>query len=197
MKTIQYYFSPKSPWTYFGHERLLSMAERHGAAVEPKPTDLGRIFPISGGLPLDKRAPQRQAYRIKELERWSKHLNMPLNIHPKFFPVDETDASLMIAAIIKADDIKGSLNLSGNLLRAVWAQDRNIADADTLIQVANESGLNGAQLYAGRQAGAELFEQYTQEAADLQMFGAPWYMYQGEPFWGQDRLDFLDRALAD
>lgn len=197
MKTIQYYFSPKSPWTYLGHESLLSMAQRHGAEVEPKPTNLGKIFPLSGGLPLNKRAPQRQAYRIKELERWSKHRNLPLNIHPKFFPVDDTDASLMIAATIKAGNKAGALALTGNLLRAVWAQDRDIASADTLAQVANESGLDGAALYAERQAAADLYEQCTQEAIQLQMFGAPWYVYQGEPFWGQDRLDFLDRALAD
>lgn len=197
MKTIQYYFSSKSPWTYLGHERLLSLAHRHNAEVEPKPTDLGGIFPISGGLPLDKRAPQRQAYRITELNRWSRHLNLPLNIHPKFFPVDETDASLMIAATIKAGNKEGALALTGNLLRAVWAEDRDIANADTLAQVANESGLDGATLYVERQAAADLYAQYTQEATQLQMFGAPWYVYQGEPFWGQDRLDFLDRALAD
>ncbi|NYT63341.1 2-hydroxychromene-2-carboxylate isomerase [Alcaligenaceae bacterium] len=197
MKTIQYYFSPKSPWTYLGHERLLSMAQRHGAEVEPKPTDLGKIFPISGGVPLNKRAPQRQAYRIAELTRWSKHLNLPLNIHPKFFPVDDTDASLMIVATIKAGNKAGALALTGNLLRAVWAEDRNIANADTLVQVANESELDGAALYVERQAAADLYEQYTQEATQLQVFGAPWYIYQGEPFWGQDRLDFLERALAN
>lgn len=197
MKTIQYYFSPKSPWTYFGHERLLSLAKNHGASVEPKPTDLGKIFPISGGLPLDKRPPQRQAYRINELKRWSRYLNLPLNIHPKFFPVDETDASLMIAATIKDGNTEGALKLSGNLLRAVWVEDRDIANADTLVQVADESGLHGTTLYAGRQAGADLYEQYTQEATELQVFGAPWYIYKGEPFWGQDRLDFLERALAD
>ncbi|MGB6103500.1 MAG: 2-hydroxychromene-2-carboxylate isomerase [Pusillimonas sp.] len=197
MKTIQYYFSPKSPWTYFGHERLLSLAKRHGAVVEPKPANLGKIFPLSGGLPLDKRAPQRQAYRLSELNRWSRYLNLPLAIHPKFFPVDETDASLMIAATIKSGNSDGALNLAGAMLRAVWAEDRNIADAETLIQLANDLGLEGPTLYAGRQTGTDLYEQYTQEATKLQVFGAPWYIYRGESFWGQDRLDFLDRALAD
>src|SRR5690606_20559285 len=97
----------------------------------------------------------------------------------------------------RAGNVDDALTLSGNLLRAVWAEDRNIADADTLIQIANESGLDGAALYAGRQAGTELYEQHTQEATELQVFGAPWYVYQGESFWGQDRLDFLDRALTD
>ncbi len=197
MKTIQYYFSPKSPWTYFGHERLLSLAKRHGAVVEPKPANLGKIFPLSGGLPLDKRAPQRQAYRLSELNRWSRYLNLPLTIHPKFFPVDETDASLMIAATIKSGNSDGALNLAGAMLRAVWAEDRDIADAETLIQLANDLGLEGPTLYAGRQTGTDLYEQYTQEATKLQVFGAPWYIYRGESFWGQDRLDFLDRALAD
>ncbi|NYT86470.1 2-hydroxychromene-2-carboxylate isomerase [Pollutimonas harenae] len=196
MKTIQYYFSPKSPWTYLGHERLLSMAKRHGANIEPKPTNLGKIFPLSGGLPLEKRAPQRQAYRIQELTRWSQYLKLPLNIHPKFFPVDDTHASLMIAATIQAGDIPQALSLSGRLLAAVWAENQDIADSGTLIQIANEVGLDGAALHAGRQAGAELYEQYTQQATELQVFGAPWYVYQGESFWGQDRLDFLDRALA-
>jgi len=173
------------------------MAQRHGANVEPKPTDLGKIFPLSGGLPLNKRAPQRQAYRLRELERWSQFLELPLNLHPRFFPVDDTDAALMITSTVNAGDVQAALVLSGKLMRAVWAEDRDIADADTLVQVANEAGLDGATVYAGRQAGTELYEQYTHEASQLQMFGAPWYVYQGEPFWGQDRLDFLDRALAD
>ena len=196
MKTIQYFFSPKSPWTYFGHARLLAMAERHQAVIVPKPADLGKIFPISGGLPLEKRAPQRQAYRIHELKRWSRRLDLPLNIHPKFFPVDDTDASLMITSIIKSDNINDALTLSGRLLSAVWAEEKNIADADTLIEIANAAGLDGAKLYAERQEGAPLFEQYTQEAADLQVFGVPWYIYRDEPFWGQDRLDLLDWTLS-
>src|SRR3546814_7778528 len=109
-----------------------------------------------------------------DLKRWSRFLNLPLNIHPKFFPVDETDASLMIAATIKDSNTEGALNLSGNLLRAVWVEDRDIANADTLVQVADESGLHGTALYAGRQTGADLYEQYTQEATELQVFGEPW-----------------------
>src|SRR5690606_25344023 len=109
-----------------GHERLLALAERHGATVAPKPADLNKIFPLSGGLPLNKRPPQRQAYRITELERWSQYLNLPLTVHPKFFPVDETDAALMITATIKDGNNPGALAFSGALLRAVWAEERNI-----------------------------------------------------------------------
>src|SRR5690606_13578546 len=141
-------------WTYLGHGRLLSLAKHHGATVLPKPTDLGKVFPLSGGLPLDKRPVQRQAYRIVELQRWARYLELPLNVHPKYFPVDDTDASLMIAATIKAGNSNDALMLSGGLLRAVWTEDRNIADSDTLIKIANELGLDGAGLYSDRQAGA-------------------------------------------
>lgn len=196
MKTIQYYFSPKSPWTYLGHERLLELARQHDAVVEPRPMELAKIFPLSGGLPLDKRPPQRQAYRLTELRRWSQHLKLPLTVQPRFFPVDETDAARMIAAVAKAGDNKGALKLAGAVLRAVWAEERNIADAATLIQIASDCGLDGAALHAGREAGADLYDQFTKEAIELQVFGAPWYVYRGESFWGQDRLEFLDRALA-
>jgi 2-hydroxychromene-2-carboxylate isomerase len=196
MKKIQYYFSSKSPWTYLGHERMLEMARRHGALVEPRPMELAKVFPLSGGLPLDKRPRQRQAYRLTELKRWSQHLGIALNVQPRFFPVDETDASKMIATVAQGGDVDGALKLAGALLRAVWAEERNIADAATLIQVADDCGLDGAALHAGREAGAAPYERWTNDAIELQVFGAPWYVYHGESFWGQDRLDFLERALA-
>lgn len=196
MKTVRYYLSPRSPWTYLGHERLLQIADKHGASVEPRPFDLGeRIFPISGGLPLNKRSPQRQAYRLVELARWSRFLALPLNLHPKFFPVDDTDASKMIAAAIKVYGNAAALPLAGAFMRAVWAEERNIADAATLVQIADENGLDGSALFGGREDAADLYDLFTRDAIDQQVFGAPWYEYRGESFWGQDRLDFLDRAL--
>ncbi|PLC54738.1 2-hydroxychromene-2-carboxylate isomerase [Pollutimonas nitritireducens] len=195
MKTIHYYLSPKSPWTYLGHDRLLDLARRHEAVVLPKPMDLGSIFPVSGGLPLDKRPPQRQAYRITELKRWSEFLGMPLTIHPKFFPVDDVPAAKMVTAAIRAGDNDGALKLTGALLRAVWAEERNIADPKTLVEIGNECGLDGSGLYAGRESASDLYRQHTKDAMELQVFGAPWYEYRGVSYWGQDRLEFLGRAL--
>jgi 2-hydroxychromene-2-carboxylate isomerase len=197
MKTIRYFFTPQSPWTYLGHERLLALGRKHDAVIEPRPMALGeQIFPISGGLPLGKRSPQRQAYRLAELKRWSEHLGLPLNVHPKFFPVKEVDAAMMIAAAIRDAGAEAGLAMAGGVFRAVWVQERNIADGDTLIKIADECGLDGAALYAARESAMPLYQQYTKEAIDLQVFGAPWYEYKGESYWGQDRLDFLDRALA-
>ena len=173
------------------------MASKNDAVVEPRPFALGEsVFPISGGLPLNKRAPQRQAYRLLELKRWSDYLGLPLNLHPKFFPVDEVPASKMIAAAIKADGNDAALKLAGALMRAVWADERDISDADTLVRLGDENGLDGAALYAAREDATDLYQRYTSDAIELQVFGAPWYEYRGISFWGQDRLDFLERALS-
>src|SRR6185436_4410296 len=95
---VDYYMTPTSPWTYLGHARFADISARRGAAVAVKPVDFGVIFPQSGGLPLGKRAPQRQAYRLAELARWRDFLGVPLNLHPKYFPADPSQAACLIAA---------------------------------------------------------------------------------------------------
>jgi 2-hydroxychromene-2-carboxylate isomerase len=196
-KTIDYYFTPVSPFTYLGHGRFVAMAAKYGASVAVKPVDYGRIFPASGGLPLKQRAPQRQAYRLVELRRWSSRLGMPLNLQPKFFPVSGELASKWILAAEERGTAE-ALKLAGACLQAVWTEERNVADAETLGAIAREQGLDASAL-AARAASADMSERYdalTQEAIERQVFGAPTFIYRDEPFWGQDRLDFLDRALA-
>jgi 2-hydroxychromene-2-carboxylate isomerase len=197
-RTIDYFFTPVSPFTYMGHDRFVAIAAKHGATIEVKPVDLGKVFGVSGGLPLKQRAPQRQAYRLFELARWSKYLGLPLNTQPRHFPVPADSASKWILAALSQHDAGSALKLTGALLRAVWAEERNIADVDTLAAIASEQGLDAKSLAASAGAAVvgERYETLTQEAIDRQVFGSPTYIYRGEPFWGQDRLDFLDRALA-
>jgi 2-hydroxychromene-2-carboxylate isomerase len=197
MKHIDYFFTPVSPWTYLGHDPFVALARRHGARVAVKPIDLGRVFGASGGLPLKQRAPQRQAYRLIELERWSTHLSLPLNPQPKYFPVAVDLASRWVIAALDAGEDAG-LALTGALCRAVWAEERNIADPDTVAAIAEACRLDVRALEA-RAASAEIgarYEALTAEAIERGVFGVPWYVIGDEPFWGQDRLDFLDRALA-
>ena len=196
MKTVHYFFTPVSPWTYLGHARFLQMAEQHGARILLRPVDLGRVFPVSGGLPLAKRAAQRQAYRLKELARWRDFRGVPLNIHPKFFPVSPDDAARLIIAADLALGTNAGLKLAGALMRAVWAEERNIADADTRTAIVAEQGLDAGLLASFAGQAATAFDAYTEEAIAAQVFGAPWYQVAGEPFWGQDRLEFVERALA-
>jgi len=195
-KVVDYYYTPASPWTYLGHQRFEAIAQRHGATILYKPVDYGKIFPLSGGLPLGKRAPQRQAYRLAELKRWRDFLDLPLTIQPKYHPVASDLAAQLIIAAERAGKPVGPLSFA--LMRACWAEDRNISDADTLTTIATEQGLDGAKLVttARKPEIVMLYEALTREAIDRQVFGAPFFFYKGEPFWGQDRLDFLDRALA-
>jgi 2-hydroxychromene-2-carboxylate isomerase len=188
-KLVDYYFTPTSPWTYLGHARFAELAKRHGAAVAVKPVDYGVIFPQSGGLPLAKRAPQRQAYRLSELARWREHLGVPLNIHPKFFPADPAQAACLICA---APEDK-RLAMAGDFLRAVWAEEKNLADSGVLAEIAARHGVADAAGAIAR--GKAIYDGNTQEAVARQVFGAPTYVYKDELFWGQDRLDFLDRAM--
>jgi 2-hydroxychromene-2-carboxylate isomerase len=195
-KIVDYYFSPMSPWTYLGHTRFSAMLARSGAQVQVKPVDFGKIFPVSGGLPLKQRAPQRQAYRMVELRRFRDHLGVPLNLEPKFFPVPSDDAALLIIAADQQQGASAAMNLAGAILRACWAEERNIGDAQTLAQIAGEQGLNATALRNKTVQARSVYDGYTQEAIERQVFGAPTYVFEGEPFWGQDRLDFLERALA-
>ena len=197
-KLIDYYFTPISPFMYLGHDRLVAIARKHGATIAVKPINLGDVFPVSGGLPLSKRAPQRQAYRLVELKRWSQYLNMPINVQPKFFPVNGDLAAAWILAA-QEQGIVQALALTGAVGRAIWQDERDVAAESTLMDIAGELGLDGLIL-ARRAATAEIVARYkalTQEAIERQVFGAPTYIYRGELFWGQDRLDFLDRALAE
>ena len=195
-KEIDYYISLNSPWTYLGSRRLEEIAQAHGALVRVKPVDFATIFPNTGGLPLAKRAPERQAYRLVELARWREVRGMPLNLHPKFFPAAELAAA---CAVIAAGEAGGDpLRLAHAILRAVWAEERNISDPGTLEALAGETGHQDLDVTARAEDEViqRRYRDLTAEALAAGVFGAPAYIYSGEMFWGQDRLDFLDRALA-
>jgi 2-hydroxychromene-2-carboxylate isomerase len=196
-KVVDYYFTPVSPWTYFGHDRFVASAAKHGATVRLKPTDLGKVFPVSGGLPLAKRAPQRQAYRLVELARWRDALGIAINLQPKFVASSGELATRWILAALE-QGTKPALDLAGAIMRARFAEEGDIAAETTLASIARTCGLDPRALAARADAPeiAAGYEASTQEAIEGGVFGVPWYVYRGVPFWGQDRLDFLDRALA-
>ncbi len=196
-KTVEYFVAPQSPWTYLGHERFVAIAHRNGAQVLLKPADVNKVFAATGGVPVAQRPPARQAYRLAELARWSKHLGLPLNLHPAFFPVNGEPGARMLIASLHAAGTEQALALLGALGRACWAEEKNIADPATLIAIASDVGLDGAQLLERSASDAVTAElaRNTAEAIAADVFGVPWYRVDGEGFWGQDRLDFVERAL--
>ena len=197
-KTCTYYLAPQSPYAYLGHARLLAAARQHGVQIELRPADFGKIFNASGGLPLAKRAPQRQAYRLLELKRWSEYLGMALNLQPKFFPVSGDPAAKLLIATQLAHGTDAALNLAGDIMRALWVEEKNIGDGETLAALASAAGHDGKSLVKASETASVLgeFDRFTDEAVAANVFGAPWYVIDGEGYWGQDRLDFLERAFA-
>ncbi|MDQ7968047.1 MAG: 2-hydroxychromene-2-carboxylate isomerase [Oxalicibacterium faecigallinarum] len=196
-KVCEYYFAPQSPWSYFGHARLIELAKRYEVQIDMKPIDLSQLYNAAGGLPLAKRPPQRQAYRLVELRRWSEHLGVPLNPQPKFPPLSGDAAAKLIIAAKLTHGTDAALALTGQIMQAFWTADRNIMDSATLIALANEVGYDGAALSKASETAAvqKTYEQFTSEAIAANVFGVPWYVVDGEPFWGQDRLEFVEAAF--
>ena len=194
---VDYYLAPQSPWTYLGHDRFAAIAKAAGAQVNVLPVDLGKVFPVTGGLPLAKRAPQRQAYRLVELQRFSEHLGLPMNLHPAHFPVAGDAAARLVIAVGEHDGSDAAMALAGALLRAVWAEQRDIADAATLAAKLVECGLPARRLDDAHAPAVQArYDADSQRAIEIGVFGVPSYVVDAEIFWGQDRLDFLHRRLA-
>jgi len=196
-RTVDYYFAPQSPWMYLGHARFTDLAQRAGADVRVLPVDYGQIFSVSGGLPLPKRAPQRQAYRLVELRRFSEVLGIPLNPEPRHFPVAGDPSGLLITAVADLDGADAAMRLTGAVGRAIWAEERNVADNSVLAELLTENGLDDSRLVQSQQTDVKArYDEHTRQAIDAGVFGAPSYVIDGEIFWGQDRLDFVERRLA-
>lgn len=195
-KTVDFYFTPVSPWTYLGMPRFRAMTAKHRPVVRYKPVDMGPLFASAGVKPVKDRAEPLKRNRLNELKRWRAHLRMPLNTEPKHFPTSPLLASKMIIAARQAGHDVGAL--AEAYLRACWAEERDVGDEATAIAIANECGLDGRAL---RQAAdspevqAE-FEVNTKEALGRFVWGSPTYYVDGELFFGQDRLEFVERKLA-
>ena len=196
-RTVLYYFAPQSPWSYLGHARLVDLLARSRREVAVLPVDYGRIFPQSGGLPLAKRAPQRQAYRLVELKRFAEHLGLALNPQPRYFPVDATPSARLITAVAQQDGMAAAMALAAAVLAACWREERDIASDATLAELLEECDLPAERLAESRGADTQTrYDAHTQAAMDAGVFGAPTYVIDGELFWGQDRLDFVARKLG-
>jgi len=195
-RPIDYYFSLLSPWAYIGHRLFMDIAARRDLAVNYKPVVLTDVFAQTGGLPLAKRHAVRQRYRMLELQRWRDKRGLQFTLKPAFWPFDVTLADrFVIAAVVKGTDPGAFL---ANAFAAVWEGQRNLAEEATLLELAATAQLQGAELVALARAEttAAAYAQNTSEAIAASAFGSPCFVLDGEVFWGQDRLELLDDALA-
>jgi 2-hydroxychromene-2-carboxylate isomerase len=195
---IDYYVSLNSPWTHLGAARIEAMAMAAGATMRIYPVDFGAIFAESGGLPLPKRSPQRQAYRLQELARWRDHLNIPIHTQPNFFPSSEQLSSGCVIGLRETVGDQPAIKLAHRVLKAVWQDEKNPGDPATLAALITEIGLDADQVLklGSDPQWAERRIADTRAALDRNVFGAPSYVIGDDIFWGQDRLAFVERRLA-
>lgn len=194
MPQIDYYFTLISPWCYLAGNRLEQSAARHGATIRYLPVDPGALFARTGGKMLAERHESRQAYRLQELRRWSQVLGLPLDLKPAHFPTNPAPAAYaVIAAQAAGGDVAG---LVQSFLRAVWAEGRNIAEDSVIRDLLSRHGFDPGLADKGLFAGAETYGRNLEQAVAAGVFGMPFYVVGEDRFWGQDRLDLLDRHLA-
>ena len=194
-KDVDYYVSLASPYTYMGGRRLPEIIESTGAAFYIKPVIGSQLLAATGGLPVPKRHPARLAYRLVELERWKRHWSIPMNIEPKFFPVDDGKAAHMVIAAQQLG--QDAITLSNAFLACVWEAEQDISDLSVLITAADEAGFDGQALAERIDADdvTAIHQANTDEAIEHEVFGMPWFIHDGVPYWGQDRIRFLTSAL--
>jgi 2-hydroxychromene-2-carboxylate isomerase len=192
---IDYYFWHISDWAYLGHPRLEQIADRQGVTIEYMPVDLPYVYSRTGGILLPLRSKERQDYRFFEMRRFREQLGIPLILEPKFFPVS-ADLSSCVTIVAKRQGLPLG-RLVPALMRCLWAEDGDVSDPATVAAVATEVGFDGKALVA--EAAAEdvkaQYRRYTEEAIGRGVFGSPFYFFEGERFWGQDRLEQLERAI--
>lgn len=195
MPHIDYYFSVTSPWAYIGHPVFADVARAHRCTVTYKPVLLPKLFPETGGLTLDKRHPLRQQYRMIELQRWRDKRGLTFNLQPKYFPFDPTVADCMvIAAAADGHEVEPFVRLC---MKSVWEAERNLADLATLRELAESCGLPAAKLLerAATDPMRAAYERNRLDAIKDGVVGSPGFVLNGEPFWGQDRIELLADAL--
>ena len=194
-RSVDYFFSVVSPWAFIGHAAFIAVARRHGLTLRYHPVQLGGLFAETGGLPLPKRHPARQRYRMIELQRWREARGLEFHLHPAHWPFDGALADRLVLATAQAGhDVDA---LVPRLMAGVWQRQENIADPAQLAVILAELGLSAALLEAAAsESVGALYDANRTRAVEADVFGSPAYVLDGEVFWGQDRIDLLDAALS-
>ena len=194
-RQVDYYFSFQSPWADIGNRSFRDLVTTYDLKVNYKPVVLVDLFSETGGLPLMKRHPVRQRYRMVELQRWRDKRGLKFHLQPASWPFN---ARLAVGVVIAA--LEAGLDPERYLQRAfagVWEDQLSLADPATIAKLADESGLPGKQLVERSESEdiSAAYEQNRQDALAADVFGSPVYVLDGEVFWGQDRIELLGDAL--
>lgn len=196
MAHIDYYLSTLSPFAYLAGGRFEEIAASHGASVTYKPLDIMALFPRTGGTPPAERHPARLAYRAQDLPRQAQKIGKSLNLKPAHWPTNPAPSSYAIIAAQNAGG--GDVGaLVQAVLRATWAEERDIAQDDVVRACLSEAGFDPGLADSGLLTGAETYAANLEEALSAGVFGSPFFVVDtGQSFFGQDRLEDLDLHLS-
>ncbi|MGI9401532.1 MAG: 2-hydroxychromene-2-carboxylate isomerase [Rhizobiaceae bacterium] len=194
--SIDYYFTSISPFSWLGQRTLMDIAGRNGKKINYFPMKLAAVWEISGSVPLKARSETRQRYRLVELQRIAEQRSLAINIQPKHFPTDPQLADRCIIAITEFGDDPGEFFFK--IGKALWQDELQIADKDVLSALLDETGFDSKTILqmAGNEKCADIYDSNTANAVDADAIGAPAYVYDGEVFWGQDRLELLEAMIV-
>ena len=201
MKTIEYYYALASPWSFLGNQKLIEIAKAHNLEIDPIIIDYDEMFSAAKTVPLPQRPILRKKYRLVELRRWATFRHVKFNAEPKYYKGEveepnERQGALMVVAAKEAG--LDSLKLAHAISRALWAEERNPFNKNELIRIADAEGFDGFSLYE-RTNDEEIIAAYsanTQKSIEREVFGMPFYIVHGQPYWGQDRLELMEYVLS-
>jgi 2-hydroxychromene-2-carboxylate isomerase len=195
---IEYVYSAHSAYAYLGSRTLMEVAARTGRTIRHRPTDLRRIVQAYGAPDFRQRSKAHLRYFFgREIERWAEHRNAPVaKLVPTHHHHDITLPNCFLIAAMERGHVIDEL--AHALLEAHWRDDADLADPDTLARLAAALDIDPAPLLADTDTSAirTLYERYTDEAIARGVPGSPAYFVDGDMFYGQDRLELVERACA-
>lgn len=191
---LDFYFDFSSPYGYFAGTQIDPLAARHGRTVHWRPMLLGAVFKLNGQRPLPN-IPMKGTYSLHDLARTARLIGVPFRM-PSKFPVAGTAPSRIFYWLQDRDPAL-AVTFAQAALRAFFAEDRDISSPEVTANVAAKLGLAKADVLAAIEDPAvkERLRTEVDAAIERGVFGSPYVIVDGEPFWGSDRLDQVDRWL--
>ena len=191
---IDFYFDFSSPYGYLGSLSIDAVAAKHGREVAWRPYMMGVAFPITGQKPLTQQ-PLRGDYALRDFARSARLVGAPF-VMPGTFPIMALAASRAFYWLVDSDAAIAR-ELAKALYRAYFSEGRDISPPAVVVEIAEKLGVDGGALGEALRDPAikERLKTVTQGAIDRGIFGSPWFVVDGEPFWGADRLGEVDRWL--
>ncbi len=192
---IDFYFDFSSPYGYLAAQKIDALAAKHGRAVNWRPMLLGAVFKVTGGKPLPE-LPLKGEYGKRDFTRSAKFYGIPFK-YPSVFPISGVAPSRAFYWL-NAKDTKKAVELAKALYKALFVDDVNISEAENVVKVAASIGYNADEVRAALNDPAvkERTKQEVDAAIAKGVFGSPYVVIDGEPFWGVDRFDQIEKWLV-